>query len=457
MVHVRSLIVSLACLFVFGAFLPTHAQISAPIVFYLGRTDSNNDGLVDLSDVQELYVSTDGAETRTLSQIGMPVTQFDVSENLQRVAYVTADSSGTIVDLIDVETATSTRITAGDLTGVRVDLFDSLLWITGLNADLIPVIRGYDLITTALVNERVFRRSNTSVAFYKTGEYVLAYNNETGGLSVFSLPELELVQFQIEGYAATAPQWSPTEPKFVIGVSNEQPHLNVGIYLVDVTTAQSRLIDTVANPGGGSSILRWSDHGHYILSTPQAVTDATSTTLIDVQTGSMSALAQSFASTLTIVNWSINDEYALLSDSISQDLQTPQTDSVQFFQPATNAIFNPSSIDNLIVSNAEWSPNTNQLAIIGQSQSDGVFGLFILDVASDTLTNVLESFDPDLASGFYYWNNAGTHLVYSGASFDAIITNLGNPLALYVTDLMGNSVRLSPEGMQIDPASLQVR
>jgi len=428
------------------------AQSTLPIVFYLGRSDSNGDNLVDTSDRFVLNMNSATENAIALSSSDVSVFTFDVNSNNSRVAYVGETPQGRILETVEIGSPIPTRLAQIDLTPLQIDLFDDALWLTGLNNENIPVIRGYNPETGMPLGEHTFRRPNTDVAVHSSGNWVLAYNSESGGLSVLSLPTLELVQFQLSGLVVTAPIWSPNEPQFVIGIKESDNATEMSLYVVDVSSSETRRVQNFLLLDTSEAALEWSEHGQFLTFTQTSADAPPRTALVNPENGDMFQI-NDLIQNANVIAWSSNDDLLLLSEQ--QTLA--EGSSLRVLDTSTFALSPLSEIDFLTVNNIRWSPVGRTLALLGQSHQNGEFGAYVIDVGTGNLTQVFASVDPDLARGFLYWRADGGQLLFTASSYDSIFTTLGTPIALFTTDLTGNAVRLSPVNMQIDPSSIQVR
>ena len=177
-------------LLLISAPLRSNAQ-AAPLVFFLARNDSNSDGVIDPNDELQLFKSSyapqdAGSPAMKVSANDASILQFDVSSAGDMVAYTADTPSGKVLDIVSQADHSSLRIPVSDITPTQVTVFPTAIWVVGLNSQNIPLIRGINPASGAVVNEHTFRQSNTEVSIQSGGRYVLAYNRESGGLSVLT-------------------------------------------------------------------------------------------------------------------------------------------------------------------------------------------------------------------------------------------------------------------------------
>ncbi len=208
---------SVLLLFVLLAAAPRLTTQGDLRVYFLGRADSRGDGLLDSRDRLALYRSLGAAEAERISDEAV-----DVAEYLPAASGVVASlgllTDSFVLDLLPPDAA-PVRVTLSDWQAAHLLALGDALWLVGYGADRLPILRGLDPRSGALVAERQLRRANTQVTVSASGDFALAYHAQAGAISVFRLPSLETVAFELSGYALAAPIWSPTAPRFFLAAA----------------------------------------------------------------------------------------------------------------------------------------------------------------------------------------------------------------------------------------------
>lgn len=443
--------------------VPVSAQddVGGSTIYFLGNADLNSDGLIDTNDPLGLYRGHPGTEAVKVSAVGHNVTQFSASADDAYVGYLVRASGGFGVNVLN---ANNVLVVSANLLGqtpVSIDTFDDAVWVVGINASQIPVLTGFSIANGAQIAQHTFRRPNTSVSVHSSGDYVLAYNAETGGLSVLRLPSLELVQFPLTGYAATPPLWSPTEPAFIMGVSPDTAQTSVDVALVDVSTGVTTTLYQPDFTTAAPLQLAWSATGAYaIVSRPASAAEPGSgLRIVNVATGAVNRLEQP-GNSLNIVTWSGSDAYLLLSSQPADPTSPPILTLYTLDSETGVAVdgFIDYTLGTVIFEGGDVTEP--RLAAMGQSRSSGQYSLVIAEQVSGNVTALFEGIDTSLLVSPLVWSSDGTHIFFVANSNDAVFTSLGTPTALYAIDVTeeGGSVeRISPENVVVDTLVLQTR
>lgn len=443
--------------------LPLHpAAAQEPLdLVYVGRSDTNADGAVDSTDSAVLYVGSLGGISIPVSPPELSVLQFDVRPDFSAVAYTTDTPEGMILNLTTLADFATSRIAISDLSPLSVSYFDDAVWVVGTNASDIPVLRGFDPVTGAQVGENVFRRPNTDITLHPSGRWALAFNAEVGGIGVLTLPAMQSLQFELTGYAVTPPQWSPAGERFMIVTANAANEANLETAVVDVNSLTTSVIDTPDYPENATVTANWSADGRFIAYTGrsgEATPQPAPLTLIDVTTSTLSSIEDP-AAQLSIIEWSLGDSYALVS---SQPLEgSPDAAAfpeLRLYETATGELTQVASLASLQPLALEWSPVSATIGVLGQSLTDGTFGVFTVSVLDDSLQALFSADAAPLSQADIGWTTDGSQIIYAAPSGDALLSPLGTPIALYAVNASTSDVvRISPENVIIELLNIHIR
>jgi hypothetical protein len=331
------------------------------------------------------------------------------------------------------------------------------VWVVGYGKDQLPVIRGIDPQTGKVTTERKLKRPNTQISFQASGNFALSFHSQSGALSVFHLPDIQNVKFALQGYALTAPYWSPTAEQFAIGAARVDKPNDLGVFLVDVNSLKVTWIDGPDYPEWAALSIAWSKGGDHITYTasgtgPDKKALVAPLTIMDVATQQATTLE---LSGYEAVDWAAGDTQALLR-------KKSDADSVPLFAIYDTASHkaNPlSEADGIEVALQSYSPASPRLGLIGQTLLSGEYGLYVFQPGqSSELKPLISSPDAGLIAGkSLYWSTDGTAVMYVAPSLDPVVTSLGTPQGIFALDVASStSIRLSQDGLLIDPNSIQV-
>jgi len=421
-------------------------QDNEPDVLYIARQDINLDGVVNELDNYRLYgVSPIGSINLSMSDAA--VMNFSVSPDGASIAYIGTTGDGNqVLDIISSIGTLPLRAPISGIMATRVVVFNDYTWLIGVDAQGIPVLQGYFTATAAPVGEHRFRRPATPVEIDPTGRYALAYNLESGGITVLRLPTFQLVDFALEGFMVEPPVWSPTGSQFVLGIVAAPDAASIDVTLVDLDASATRILYAV--PDRSEIGLEWSRMGHYLVAT-----EATRQTII--QTDQPRAVSFQEADTLVnIAGWSFDDTFALSTlQNAAGELEVRLIDAVS----GTGAIL--PGLSALTVSSMQWSNIENFLVVSGQDRASGAFQLVLYDPIADTMRILYAGTDPSIVTSTIIWSRDGSRILFTAASSEALFTSLGAPLGLYEIDLADNANlrRVSSEGTAVDPLIVRYR
>ncbi|MBC7815206.1 MAG: hypothetical protein H7175_28870 [Burkholderiales bacterium] len=460
-------------------------------VFFLGRTDSSGDGQVSLSDEVALYANVRTVDTDTVSEPsqrlsaeGVNVLQFDTATNGEAVAYIaqpapsaTNESNSLVLEIVQVSDLSSTRVTLTDLTAATAQFFEDAIWVSGYNADGMPLLRGLNPTNGEVIGERVFETPTAQITLDPSGQWALNFMAETGAVEVFSLPAFEPVALELPstGTIVDAPQWSPSldGERFVTLFAAANNPANFGLWIVDAEGSDVQAIDLPDYEGVNRVSATWSDHGEYVVTTArQAAPDPSGSvppiTIIDAAADASTAPVslQEAGFRLSVFGWSSGDAFALVLkqpvNTSNRESSIPVFPEFMLYNSASQQLTPLESMAQVEPQTAKWSPTETRLGILGQSLLDGQYGVYALSAAEDTLTTLLSSFDTGLTQGNIYWTQDGAQVIVLAPSTDSaqglITTPLGTPFALFVLDVASEAVvRLSPEGIAVDLYNVNVQ
>ncbi|MBK8020085.1 MAG: hypothetical protein IPK19_01355 [Chloroflexi bacterium] len=427
------------------------------IVFFLGRSDTDGSGLIDPADNIALYVGGLGRQAQRISAEDANVSQFSVTPDTTFAAYTaTVPSGATILEIVAIANGSLRRVELSETTPLSVDAFSDAVWVVALNGSGVPVLRGFEPASGASINSHTFRNPGTPVTIHSNGRFVLAFNEATGGLSVLRLPSLELVQFPLSGFSTTAPSWSPTEPRFVMGVSGTQSLAGTILNDINLNTGAVTQLYTPDFPVTVPILWDWSPAGGFI-SMVRPQTSGRGLELVNVQTGQASSVLEE-GQNHDIVTWSNDDRYVVIS-RIAADGSAQ--DATLFVFDTTSGALNPiAGLENYTVAALGWRQDQPLLAIIGQNRSNGVVSLFMIEPLSGANNPIFDGIDATLLrSSPVRWTADGRVVFFASSSNDAVLTSAGTPIALYAADATGSQVieRISPVNVVVDLLKLETR
>jgi hypothetical protein len=446
-------------------------------VFFLGRTDSNGDGQISLTDELALYANVNGESTlsQRLSVEGISVMQFDAAPDNQSVAYIAHGDDGLVLEIVQAADRSTNRIALTDLTAATVQVFEDAIWISGYNADGMPLLRGLNPTTGEVIGERVFESATAQITLDPSAQWALNFMAETSTVEVFSLPAFEPVALELpSGTVVDTPQWSPSlvnTGRFATTFAADTP-TNFGLWVVDAETGDVKAIDLPDYEGVNRVSAAWSDYGDHIVSTARQAAPTSDGSvppimIVDVNAEDAAPVSlQEAGFRLSIFGWSPQDEYALVLkqpiNSSNRNPSVPLFPEFMLYNSASQQLTPLESMAQVEPQTAKWSPSETILGIVGQSLMDGQYGVYALDAADDSLTTMLSTFDTGLTQGNIFWTQDGAQIILLAPSTDTtqglITTPLGTPFALYVLDLeSGAVVRLSPEGIAVDLYNVSVQ
>lgn len=428
----------------------THAQDAPAGVFFLARTDADANSVIDADDPRTLYAYGYGEdEAVALSAPEEDVLQFSVHPTEALLAYTTGDPEAevtvTVIDTADGEPVSTTEVT--DLTGVSVRLLASGLWLVGNDADDLPVIRGLDPQTGDVLGEVVTRRPGTQVQFAADGAWALTYNAEAAALSLYALPDLESVMFELEGFVAGEPRWAPVGAQFLLGARDLDTPTDLSVQVIDPTVPETTRYDLIELPVETTPTLLWSRTGERIalLGTSTDVLTLADETLLEDLPGTAEATTA----------WAAEDALVAVSSINESDIRT-----VTIIDTATGITLDAEPLAAYEIYSASWAPTELKLAFVGQSLQTGQFGVYVLDVTEDepTLTAPFEAADPEIQSASVRWSVDGEHLMLLVPGDDLVFTSLGLAWALFDIDLEAEAVsQVSPAESIVNVTQVVVR
>ncbi|MBW4437665.1 MAG: hypothetical protein KME04_11055 [Pleurocapsa minor GSE-CHR-MK-17-07R] len=414
--------------------------------FYVGRTDSNQDGLVDTNDIALIYGATDEAD--------VPLSDASVSVRSSTIAY---DTNGlSMAYTHGAENAISlTMALAGQepvtvplslpLPG-RLELHNGLVIVHGANAEQIAEVQVFDPASPAApIATHTFRSADTASSVSASGTRLMGYNQFTGGLSLFTLPDMAPVDFALAGYASTSPSWSPVDDVFAMGIGMIDNPNDARIVLVDGQTGAVTEFDVPEDFALGTpATIRWSNTGRYVSLDP--INDPlTALSVVDVQTGEVVSLRVD-GSRLIVQDWAADDSFMLLLAQPSPG-DGPELSLMRYTFPdaAPVDLVSPETVD---FNSIEWASQSTQVAIVGRAEASGQTGIFVIDAAADTLTPLFETPETDLRGVF--WSGDDDSVYFIAPSGDDLFSSEGDPTALYrVSVETGEVVRVSDEGIVV--------
>lgn len=438
------------------------AQADSTTLFFLARGDSSGDGLIDTSDENHLYASTDGGPAIPLSQTGINIVQFTTNPDGTLAAYSWREGDQTLIETIQVSDQTVlSRVQAGDLQNIRLWLYASGLWLVGTNADNLPVIRGFNPLTGQTIGERALRRPDTQTEMHHTGNWILAYHLEAGAMSVLQVPSLEGIPFEVSGYASGSPAWSPVGEKLLIGSRSTDNPNDLGVLVVDLTGPTTTRYDLPDYPVATSVELSWSTHGQYIqilADTPQGSAALPSLAFLRVADGVL--LPVTTAQIELVWEWAVQDALALVSEGIS--VSESQRIGLKFdlYDPAQNALRSIPAAADYQTFNLHWNPSGTTLAMLAQSAQSGLYGLYVFDQAAapGEVTTYFETTNARLSEGRLDWSADGSRIFFIVPTDTLLFTSLGQTWAAFVLDLDTQTVsRISPEDAIVEILQVQIR
>jgi hypothetical protein len=438
------------------------AQDTSTTIFFVARGDSSGDGLIDLNDENRLYTSTDGGPAIAVTQSGINVVQYTTRPDGALASYSWREGEQTLIETIQLADQTIlSRVQVGDLQNIRLNLYESGLWIVGTNADNLPVIRGVDPLTGQQISERVMRRPDTQTEIHLSGNWILAYHLEAGALSVLQIPSLEGVPFEVSGYASGRPAWSPVGETLLIGSRSTDNPNDLGVLVVDLTTLSTTRYDLPDYPVETNVELSWSTHGQYIqilADTPAGNAALPSLAFLRIADGVL--LPVTTEQIELVWEWALQDAMAIVSEgiSVSESQQIGLTFDV--YDPAQNALRGIPAAADYQTFNMHWNPAGTTLAMLAQSSQSGLYGLYVFDQAAapGEVTTYFETTNARLSQGRLDWSADGSKIFFVVPTDSMIFTSLGLTWATFVLDLNTQTVsRISPEDSIVDILQVHIR
>ena len=424
--------------------------------FYLGYDlgASENGSLAK----KALYVSTLDAQTTQLSAADADVLQFRVQTNGDRVAYVARVENQLTLDVAQSDGTMLYRLALPEAQSAVVQVFTDHIWLTTMDADNVPTLRGVDVNTGEVTAERKFSHPNVDVSVHPSGNWALAYQPESGRLNILKLPEITSVSVELTGDALTAPQWSPTAPRFLMGARALNNPDDMGILVADVTVPYAQWIDTPDFPATSRIAVDWSSQARYMVMT---VTNNSGqggqpwSTLVFVNPATGAKV--SFNGPMTypqVLDWSVSDRYALIEGrSVAQTKP-----AFELYDPTTGEgkpladVF--SNLDPLTFS---WGPESS-LGILGRTLDTP--GYAVMTLGADTLEATTEFSTQDIGAeqSSLRWSSDGRYLIFPAPVTDPTRLLLGLPDGVFAIDQETDPImRLSPDNVAIAPLTLDVQ
>lgn len=414
--------------------------------FYVGRTDSNQDGLVDSSDIAVLYGATDEADV-PLSDESVSVLAYTVASDASGLSIVYSHISENGVGLtIALAGQEPVIVPLSGLSPGRLELHNGLVMVQGNNAEQIATVQVIDPASPAEpIAAHTFRSPTTFSTISANGTGLMGYNPENGGLSLFTLPDMSPVDFGLAGYASTYPVWSPADDVFAIGIGMIDNPNDARIALVDGQTGAVTEFDVPEDfELGTPASIRWSNTGRYISLDP--INDPfTAVSVVDIQTGEVVSFRVDNRR-LSVESWSADDTFMLLLSS-PETGNNPDISLLRYAFPdaAPVDLVSPATVD---FNSIDWASQSSQVAIVGRAEASGQTGIFVIDAAADTLTPLFETPEANLRGVF--WSDDDSSVFFIAPSGDEQFSSEGNPGALYrVSVETGEVVRVSDEGIVV--------
>lgn len=435
------------------------AQPSLPNAYFLGLEDRNGDGVSDLSDGLNLYAVANGQTSRLntpAENVRNYLPDFDSGE----VAYVaqTAEQGATLTRL----NAESQRQSI-TLTGLKTPLLQrcaAVIWLTAQDIKGQFLLLGYDLTLTE-VARAVIPMSSPLIAFDPTGHWVTAYDQSTRKLRLYSLPGLALIPLPTPLTPWGPPVWARHSARLAVPVSDFSVPTRIKIMVIDPPTDLRTGADPELSSDTTSLVqAQWSANENYLTyrTLPgTALAAALPLRLINTRNLSIATNAENDAQ-LRVVNWSDDDQYALVSEA-SSPLSDAISVNYRIFKPAENQFMPGDQISALIAPVAfAWQPHTHVLGILGTSLVDGKAGIFTFDVESAILSTLYTADKVDILKGNIFWSGDGSSLLFTAQLTDPLSQLAGNGNTLRVLDIRtANTVILSPDDVTVLPYGIQVR
>lgn len=414
--------------------------------FYVGRTDSNQDGLVDTNDIAVIYGATDEAD--------VPLSDASVSVRSSAIAYDTAGVSLAYTHGAENAVSLTMALTGQEPVTVplsmalpgRLELHNGLVIVHGANAEQIAMVQVFDPASPAApIATHTFRSPDTRSTVSASGTRLMGFNQFTGGLSLFTLPDMAPVDFALAGYASTSPSWSPVDDVFAMGIGMIDNPNDTRIALVDARTGAVTEFDVPEDfELGTPATIRWSNTGRYVSLDP--INDPlTALSVVDVQTGEVVSLRVD-GSRLIVQDWAADDSFMLLLAQPSPG-DSPEVSLMRYTFPdaAPVDLSSPETVD---FNSIEWATQSTQVAIVGRAEASGQTGIFVIDAAADTLATLFETPETDLRGVF--WSGDDDSVYFIAPSGDDVFSSEGEPDALYrVSVESGELVRMSDEGIVV--------
>lgn len=429
-------------------------------VFFLARADSSGDGLIDLNDHSRLYFSSYTGQTIPVSPEDISVVQYAVHPGQEMVAVSWQEDEQPVVAVLQIaDQVTLSQVEIADLTNLRLNLNDSGLWIVGDNADGLPVIRGFDPATGDIISERVMRRPNTQLEVHHSGKWILGYNLEAGVLSVLNVPSLEGVPFEVSGYAAGRPSWSPVGETILIASRDLNNPDDLGVLVVDFTTLQTTRYDLPDYPIANRVDLQWSRNGQFIQVhaelNPGDDSGLPALAFLNLASGELQPVTSEADS--LIWEWTSDDRAAIISKGIQVSEGQQPGLTFELYDPLQNTLQAIPGISSFQMFNVRWKPDGQSLAALAQSKQTGFYGLYIFDLGTAEPIVYFETTSAGLSQGRLNWSPDGTKIVFFIPADDLVFTSLGLTWAGFVLDLETRAViRISPENSVVDILQIHV-
>jgi|GEM_PF-4883095 len=431
-----------------GAVLFTGSQLSAqdaapPLVFFLGRSDGNADGIIDAQDAVAVFASDEAGRTTQISTTDEAVLNYRANPAHDRVAFI-AFADGALSLVIASLDGSRTLFPLPSLSFALIEQFDDFVTLTARSNDGSILLVTIDAATGATLGEQTLP-SDAEVRINADTSAAAVYSGSASSASLYSLPDLSPLPVTLP-IGVGRPSWSPAGSMLALAG-------DTALYLVDSAAANTRTIDLPMSPDAGS--IHWSSAGRFVsLAVPAPAEGPSSALLVDTADGSTQLLSDP-ARDVRLQGWADGDSAALVS--LSQYVDSTLTIAYALLTPMQPLV--PLDTINFVRPQAlAWVPQTTQLGILGQSFLDGQSGLFALDIRDQTLNPVYSTADASFADGTFQWTSDGAGAVIVSLASDPLELLLGVSYQIsYLDRASGTLTRLSPSSVAPLTYGLQIR
>lgn len=417
---------------------------------FVGRTDTNGDGIITNDDAPTVYLSPRSSDT---GAIALPLAEgitdvlaVGLEADGMTGAYAGETATGTILEIVDIATGSRTPVELPTLQSPLLH-FGSLYVVNNNGTNNIPILYSIDPLTGEIEYERSLERPNTEVIFAEEGPYMLAYTPASRLMRVFNLEaNSDPLSLLVTGNVAAQPHWSPAASRLFYVMEDAVSRVEL-LNIVDAASVQTATVALPDYPDNVDLIAEWSSTGSFITTfavgadgtlanTPMAVVRAAdgSVTTFDVP-----------GLVYAAVGWSNDDGYL----TVTETNLNSQLTKLMVFDTRTGVVA-PVPLGANTPLRAAWHPTLPQLAVFIETGPD-TYEIVIYDAPTDTLTPLHQMMLSPYDAASLTWLADGESLLFVALTEDPLSQMVNaQTTSLIINADDGSAAPFLPDGIALE-------